>query len=178
MVQSKGAIVDTGAFSLTIAQVLQHDATLGATAEGGFAKNGTGSLTLTGREHIYGATVINSGTVVAGNVHALGTAGVVIHSGGTLVLQSGLTSGMVVPSVTFDGGPGSWLGALDMTNDKLIVEATVSHATSVANLQSQAHGVITSSTMGPGFGIAVMDNGSLATPFATFGGQAVDGNSI
>ena len=32
--------------------------------------------------------------------------------------------------------------------------------------------------MGPGFGIAVIDNGALATPFATFGGQAVDANSI
>ena len=123
VVQTGGAVVNTGASAVTIALVLKHDTTLGTTSDGGLKKNGTGSLTLTGANTFTGATVINSGTVVAGNVQGLGTGGVVIHSGGNLVLQSGLVNSVAVPSVTFDGGPGAWLGALDVTNDKLIVEA-------------------------------------------------------
>ena len=44
-------------------------------------------------------------------------------------------------------GWGRGWGTLDVTNDKMIVEAAVSHATAVGNLESQAHSVVTSSTM-------------------------------
>ena len=92
-------------------------------------------------------------------------------------LQSSLGQSVVVPSVTFDGSPGSWTGTLDLTNNKLIVQATVTHAAAVVTLQTQSHSVLNSSTM-PMAGIAVIDNGALATPFATFGNQPVDTNSI
>ena len=64
--------------------------TLGATASGGFAKNGAGTLTLTNRNTYTGATVINEGTVVAnpGNAATNGsfsyTSGITINSGATL----------------------------------------------------------------------------------------------
>ena len=64
----------------------KHDATLGGTVDGGLVKNGIGSLTLTGANTFTGAVVVNSGTVVAGNVQGLGTGGLVIHSAGKVVL--------------------------------------------------------------------------------------------
>ena len=85
---------------------------------------------------------------------------------------------MVLPSVTFDGTAPNWTGTLDLTNNKMVVEAVVSKPAALANLQSQANVVIKSSTMASNFGIAVIDNGALATPLATFGGQPVDLNSI
>ena len=102
----------------------------------------------------------------------------IIHSNATVRLQNNLANAVILPSVTFDGSPSAWFGTLDLTNNKLIVEATVSHATAVANLQSQSHSVLNSSTMPATFGIAVIDNSALPTPFTTFGNQPVDANSI
>ena len=113
-----------------------------------------------------------------GGTPAAGDRRVTIHTGGTLQLQSGLSTAVVSPSVTFDGSVGNWSGTLDLTNNKLVVEAVVTKASALANLQSQAGTVLMSSTKPGTFGIAVVDDAALAVPLATFGGQPVDSNSI
>jgi hypothetical protein len=148
------------------------------TGGGSLTKNSGNTVTLQGPGSYSGGTTVSGGKLVAAHYQALGTGGVTIHGGGTLQLQSGLGTAVVVPSVAFDGVAGNWSGTLDLTNNKLVVEATVSKPAALANLQSQAGTALMSSTLPANYGIAVVDNAALATPFSTFGGQTVGGNSI
>ncbi|OYV06769.1 MAG: hypothetical protein CFE26_04515 [Verrucomicrobiales bacterium VVV1] len=114
-VKTGGAVVDSNGFNVTIAQALLHDATLGATLDGGLTKNGNGTLTLSGASTFTGNANVNSGTLlvngslasaasVASNATLGGTgtiAGAVTSAGilapgnvgtaGTLTLSNGLT---------------------------------------------------------------------------------------
>jgi autotransporter-associated beta strand protein len=58
-----GATIDDGGQSVTFAEPLQHDATLGANPDGGLAKLDTGTLTLTGTNTYTGNTSVKSGTL-------------------------------------------------------------------------------------------------------------------
>ena len=59
-----GAIIDTGANSPSIQEVLQHDASLGETADGGLVKRGTGTLTFTVAPTFTGRVSVEQGAVV------------------------------------------------------------------------------------------------------------------
>ena len=63
-VQAGGAKVDTQTFNVTIAAPLVHDSALGATADGGLTKLGTGALTLAAANTYTGATSINNGMII------------------------------------------------------------------------------------------------------------------
>ena len=79
---------------------------------------------------------------------------------------------VTVDSLTLTPG-----ATLDLTNNKLIVNDTNDHATTLATLQNQiATHAITSSTMPANFGLALLDNA--ITHFTTFGGAPVDANSL
>ena len=108
---------------------------------------------------------------------------------GSLVIRSNgsPSGGSLVHSLTLAGTAGMWTGSLDITNNRLVVETpdATTKASAIATLQNQ----IQSDGIGGSFGItstgipaneriAVIDNAALATPFTTFGGIAVDGNSI
>ena len=56
-VQSGGAVIDTNAFNITIAQPLLDGG-------GGLRKNGTGTLTLSGANNYSGGTLVNAGALV------------------------------------------------------------------------------------------------------------------
>jgi len=73
-VKSGGAIIDSRSYSVVIPQVLNHDAALGATPDGGLTKRGTGSLTLTTNNTYTGVTVVESGTLKLGVANALSNA--------------------------------------------------------------------------------------------------------
>ena len=64
-VEDGGVIVDTNLFSGTIAEVLEHDATLGVNPDGGLTKNGAGTLNLTGTNTFTGPVTVNAGTALA-----------------------------------------------------------------------------------------------------------------
>jgi autotransporter-associated beta strand protein len=65
IVEDGGAVIDTNGFNVTIAEVLEHDATLGVTADGGLTKNGAGTLSLTGTNTFTGPVTVNAGTALA-----------------------------------------------------------------------------------------------------------------
>ena len=69
-VKDGGAIIDTVASDITVAQPLLHFA--GATTDG-LTKNGAGTLTLTGMNTYAGTTTVNAGTLVLGGAGQLGS---------------------------------------------------------------------------------------------------------
>src|SRR4030095_5682011 len=82
VVKSGGAIVDSGTNSITIAEAMQHDSTLGVTPDGGLTKLGAGALTLTAANSFTGPTTISNGTLLVNG--SLATGAVAAQSGGTL----------------------------------------------------------------------------------------------
>lgn len=101
IIQSGGAIIDDGGFAITIAGKLIHDASLGATIDGGLTKLGAGALTLTTNETYIGPTVINAGALALGGNGSLlnnalsNTPSIFVNSGAVFDV-SGTTSGSFV----------------------------------------------------------------------------------
>ena len=63
LVKSGGAKIDDGGFAVTVAAPLLHDPALGATPDGGLAKLGSGTLTLSGASTFTGPTLVSAGTL-------------------------------------------------------------------------------------------------------------------
>ena len=144
---------------------------------GSIVKLGGASFILSGVNSYTGGTTVSGGLLLVANPQALGSGPLTIHNGATTQLQVGLSSPVLVSSLTLDGSPGNWSGALNITNNKLVVEPTANKSAALANLQNQAATLnITSSTLPAGYGLAVLDNA--VTNFTTFGGQPVDANSL
>jgi len=68
LIQSGGAKIDDGGFSITLAGTFTHDPALNAPSDGGFVKLGTGTVTLTGSNTCYGAVSVNAGTFAIGGL--------------------------------------------------------------------------------------------------------------
>ncbi len=145
-------------------------------------KLGSNTVTISNANAYTGGTSVSGGVLVVANPSALGTGSLAIHLGGTTRFQASLSSGVKLPSVTFDGVTNAWTGTLDVTNDKLIIEPTSGRAALLANLENQAvfghaHATgITSSTATSSMSVAVIDNALLGR--STFGGVSVGSNSI
>lgn len=60
-IEDGGVTFDTNGKTIVVAQPLQHDATLGALADGGLTKQGNGTLTLSGNSTYTGDTRVNVG---------------------------------------------------------------------------------------------------------------------
>ncbi len=129
-VRNSGAKIDTAGFNVTIGQRLLHSAIGGDNAtDGGLAKNGNGTLTLSGVNTYTGPTTINTGTLTLGGGGSIAsTPNISIGSGATLSVASGLTvgaaqtltgNGTVLGNLTVNGtlAPGGSIGVLTCNNN-------------------------------------------------------------
>ena len=141
-----------------------------------------GTLTFNGTSHNAGAftgtgnIAINPGATLIADGITLNTLAI---NGKLVVRSNGTSTGTSrVNALQLAGSSSNWSGALDLTNNKLIVE----DAASLATLQDQvAFGLngtagIFSTTLPPGQLLAVLDNAVLNK--SSFGGVGVDANSI
>ena len=103
-VKDGGVTIDTNGFDITIAQPLLHFS--GATTDG-LTKSGNGTLALSGANTYTGDTVVTRGTLSLGNgttsTTLADTAGVVIGTDATAVLNLDYTGTDTVASLTING---------------------------------------------------------------------------
>jgi autotransporter-associated beta strand protein len=87
-VKAGGAVIDTNGFDVTIAQILQHDPALVATADGGLTKNGAiNTLTLTGVNTYTGTTTVNDGILELTSTGQIATASAISTAATTATFQ-------------------------------------------------------------------------------------------
>lgn len=116
-VRNAGAVINSNGFNVTISQPLLHSNIGGDSAtDGGLAKQGSGTLTLSGANTYTGATVINGGTL------ALGASGSIDNSSGVSLGTNGsfdvsAKGGYTVNQLT---GSGTVLGALTVSTELAI----------------------------------------------------------
>ena len=116
IVKSGGAIIDDGGFAISVLEPLQHDATLGGTADGGLIKKGVGTLTLTAPSTYTGNTVVSNGTLAVNG--SLGITAVTVATNATLVGTGSLGSNVTVNvGGTISPGAVGTLGTLTVASN-------------------------------------------------------------
>jgi fibronectin-binding autotransporter adhesin len=163
------ALIDT--LPATISPGAQLTVNSYAELRGGIKEPGsptTSSLLVTN------ATTLKSGGIQVGALTVLGS---------LQMIANGTSTGTSkINALSIAGSPGDWSGAVDLTNNKLIVEDASTHAITLNTLSNQtAYGRthtagILSSALPAHTTLAVLDNA--VTNFTTFGGLPVDPNSI
>ncbi len=121
-VQAGGAIIDTNGVNVTVATPLLHDTALGATPDGGFSKNGLGTLTLSGAESFTGATNVNNGALTLNTGASLVSTTVTVAAGATLNANGSLASTTTLNSngaTVFGANPSSGILARTLTGLKI-----------------------------------------------------------
>ena len=168
---------------------------------GGLTKAGAGTLVITGNYTTTNPTVLAAGTLKLNGINTtagISGPGALIVSGGSAaspgLISDGISGGAaltingaamirtngtatgtsLLSSLSFASTPNT----LDISNNKLILQVTpATHATALTSLQNEvAGGNILASGIPATFGIAVLENS--ITNFSTFGGIAVDANSL
>ena len=177
---SSAVSVTAGALTVTAAGQIQNLTFAGTTlTDNGTITEALGTLLLGGKTTGSGTLIVSGGSTVVG---PMTLATVSLSGAGSLQIAPNSATSKVT-TLTFAGSTNAWTGTHDLTNNKLIVEATtLTKSTVFSNLQNQVtyghtHTTGINDSTGPAnMGLAVVDNA--ITNFATFGGVAADGNSI
>ncbi|HPA16415.1 MAG TPA: autotransporter-associated beta strand repeat-containing protein [Verrucomicrobiae bacterium] len=178
-VSTNGAIIDNRAFDITIGQALEHDASLGATQDGGLRKRGTGRLTLTGSNTYDGLTVVEAGALRSQHASGLGTAlgGTVVSNNARVELSGGFT--VAGEAITINGMGGNNQGALQSVSGSntwagqvILASGTGSSGTRVGAASGgvlEMSGQITN--VGGSFDLGVRTDGSAGSAVVISGGN-------
>lgn len=161
-IRNGGAIIDSGAFAVTIAQVLEHSDVVGdAVADGGLTKLGAGTLTLSGANNYNGITTVSNGTlVVSGSI--AGSANV--QSSATLKVTGSIGADATVASGATLVGNGTVNGAVTVS----------SGGTLTAGNSGAGNLTLGSLTLGAGSGDAQTINVTLSTAILNVNGALVN----
>jgi autotransporter-associated beta strand protein len=119
IVKTGGAKIDDGGFTISILEPLQHDATLGATLDGGLIKLGAGTVTLTASNIFTGPTVVSNGTLTVNG--SLGRSAVTVQSGGTLAGTGAVTNAIVNVGGAISPGVAGATGTLTVSNNATLL---------------------------------------------------------
>jgi len=114
LIQAGGALIDDGGNTITIADPLKHDPALGSNPDGGLAKLGAGTLTLTATNTYTGDTIVSNGTLLVNG--SLTNSAVIVMTGATLG-GNGTLNGSVLVS---PGGTISPTGVLTINNSLML----------------------------------------------------------
>lgn len=144
-----GAKFDTDEFDIVIPQALAHAEALGAVADGGLTKSGTGTLELSGANAYTGTTTINEGALlISGNLS--GTNAVVVN-GADAKVQFGANDVLNdLAGVTLKGGALETLGFSDTVGALTLAASSVIDLGDAASILrfSDSSGIAWSGTLG------------------------------
>ncbi len=192
-VQAGGAKFDTDGYNITVAAPLIHDTALGATADGGLTKNGSGTLTLAGANSYTGGTTINTGKVIFNQ--GLKNSGLVTLASGTVmeVAANGGSTGVTkIRSLSLATSGSNYAAKLELHDNDLIIDysngigspyaATVDQVKKGlvllgGNGQGIASDRVDAQTL-PGTMLAVVDNGQLAGAITELSGYLAPVSSV
>ncbi len=127
-----------------------------------------------------GNLIVNSGATLTSDAISLSS----LSIGGSVQIRANGNSTSALNALILAGATDNWTGALDLTNNKLIINDNgISHALTVATLQNQLNfgktnpgGIFTTATLPPNVTLALLDNAVLHK--TTFGGIFVNATSI
>ena len=91
---------------------------------GGLIKSGSGTLTLSASNSYSGGTTVNAGLLVAAQWSALGTGVLTIANSAATKLSPGLSSPVVLSSLSINGGSSAPTATFDLTNNKVVLTNT------------------------------------------------------
>ena len=169
IVKSGGAIIDTAGFDVTNTLALQHDSTLGGTADGGLTKLGAGVLALNAANTYTGNTTISAGTLIINGFIATGAvtnySGATLGGSGTIGGNVGFASGAMVTNN--QGSPLTINGTLTLNNNTIYVSTPsalgVGNYTLINYTAAGSSGSFNATPVISGAGLAANTTGTIVT---------------
>jgi autotransporter-associated beta strand protein len=167
------------------AAAIDLDVSAVARANGGINKTGAGAMRLANVNHGTLGTTVNAGTLILAHPAAAGAGPLTVGSGGSAVVQAGLSAALRVVGAPAITAPGK----LDLTDNDMVIDyAGASPAASVRALLHAGFaggawdgdgGIVTANGTNDGLAIGYAEAGDLFATFpATFSGQMVDDTTL
>lgn len=167
-VRNGGAVIDTNGFNVTIAAPLRHSSISGdAAVDGGLAKNGTGTLTLSGTDAstYTGRTSINAGELALSKTGVNAIVGdITIGDGSTAAVLRLLAAGQIADTsnITFNGTAGS-AGVFRLSGQSEVVGGLISTGgAGIVENENATSAVLTLNNTGTQTFSGILRNGTLA----------------
>jgi fibronectin-binding autotransporter adhesin len=165
IISTGGGTIDTQTYNVTITSPLIHDSSLGASADGGLTKIGSGTLILSGTSTYTGGTTVSAGTLnVNGSISATGTVSV---SGGATLGGSGTVGAVTLAA----GSTAGTQGSLSVASTAVLTVGQLSIGGTVGNSSNLVFGLGASTsnklvisgpfTIGAGGGAVALQNSGL-----------------